>query len=1720
MAARVAEHISGAPRYETLRQLGRGGLGAVYLARDLLADGSHVALKVCHANVGPEELLREFRILRELRHPGLARAFDVGRLPAGREAYFTMEYVKGNTLETESERLRARFLDGDPEPLLAVFHRVAQTLSYIHQRGLLHLDVKPANIVLTAEGLPKLIDFGLFQSLEFKDRSYAHGTPHYCAPEIRSGSEFDRRADLYSLGVALYYVLTGEYPESERPLPADWVSGLGVSGPGVSGPGAALAGRLQDAIERLLQPAPAQRFGSAEAFTAALEELAPSLTEESYDFAFRELDFCGRRSELGVFLTWLEELERGRGVCSFVVEGEPGIGKSRFLEACSTEALCAGFHVFSAVPRSLKSRDGLRSLVDQLCILCTKDRLTLGNRFGFLLTHLGLADHAPSRRELQRLTSAEIRARVFRELLELAAGVGCPVLVAIDDPESADTELVELLRTVSERAAAGIAVEGLCLGFLVTRCSAGELELPEVSPLVLKPLRRKDLLAALTTFVPTLGREESARLAAASQGNPGLLRQLAYHRLTAETSDLAGLAGSLDHVVAHRLKRADDVQRTLFLHLSLLREPVDVATLTGVVQRESGVVRQALKRLEETGFLVDGSRGMFLVRILGPDNLRHVFADEEVRAAHQALGELLRNVPERRAEATHHFFLAGMGAEGLELGLAALRGLREAGRIAESAALVREALPYATPGSELARQLLESLADSLEKSGEFAQAAEHCREALATNPVDLCDRMRLHRKLASLHQRVGNNAQAESAFGTALELMEQAGDLEETLFLLHELSIFYLYREDFSQATAYAHRGLELLSGEEASSLSEESRIGHSLRLRSATGHVLLRQFDYEGAARELRASLKLCESVGSVSDTAQVLNNLGVAYYQGNRLGEALRVYARATELAHRLGNDTALFSIQCNTAAIRARRGEMTASRDVLRRIREMPHTRVSRRARLFLLYTEGLVARLELTDARDSWGECLRLAALVPDPVIERYARVYAMENEIQQGRWGSARDLLEEIETTKAMEPALAHAVEARRAYLEALCQGRTQTAIASAVPRALPLEKQGYAEAWNWIYVARALIETDRIAEAGAWLRQARSFFLRLKQHPGVLECDLALADWSLRRRDTSRAGRYLAAARRDIERHDTDDGSRAALPRLALLEARQAFQSSSEPTARVRVAELLAKARSQSANFTCLEASWLLEVVSRENGDPGAEERQRRAHCRFFRALRREDRRGYARRDPLARLGLRSAATPSAEIVHLRRAELRLQSLSLLRELFDPERALSLILDACGVTKGALLTSGGGPEGDGVALNCLAMRGEVPLSGKDAVGAGPGSAQWLRVDVPGRNGAVVGQLVVRSQRCTDDDVSGFLELAAQGLAGLMTAASAAAANSRDRQATPLLVEAAGTTMSLAARTLVTSESPRLQEILSLIQRTRESELPVLLTGESGVGKDRIARWVHSLSPRRDKPFLVVDCSSIPDGLWEAELFGHEKGAFTGADVERRGYLLAARGGTIYLDNVDTVSADAQAKLLRVLEEGEVRPVGGEELLSIDARFIASSQRDLQELSRRDEFRSDLYFRLSGVSVTIPPLRERAEDIPALVAHFRRELPHGGLEFTPCGLRALQAHGWPGNVRELESLVRRLALTSDEAVDADGVASVIAGPGTGTPFPRWIFEGKEYKELIHEVKKEYLLYLFERFEGDVEQIAQELGTGKRNVYLRLAQVGVKPLRSRR
>jgi transcriptional regulator with GAF, ATPase, and Fis domain len=344
-------------------------------------------------------------------------------------------------------------------------------------------------------------------------------------------------------------------------------------------------------------------------------------------------------------------------------------------------------------------------------------------------------------------------------------------------------------------------------------------------------------------------------------------------------------------------------------------------------------------------------------------------------------------------------------------------------------------------------------------------------------------------------------------------------------------------------------------------------------------------------------------------------------------------------------------------------------------------------------------------------------------------------------------------------------------------------------------------------------------------------------------------------------------------------------------------------------------------------------------------------------------------------------------------------------------------------------------------------------------------------------------------------------------------------------------------------------------SPAMREIFAYLEKVSPSDLTCMITGETGTGKEMVARAIHNASTRRTKPFVVLDCGSIPRDLIESTLFGHEKGSFTGAVSQQIGCFEQASGGTIFLDEIGELDIGLQPKLLRVLEQREIKRVGGDRTVKVDVRVLAATNRDLRDEVNRNHFREDLYFRLSVINVELPPLRDRREDIPAIANHFLGDIASRRgmvMSFNHEALAALMQHSWPGNVREMRNVVERAAALSDDHVitrsdlmfgremgpsvlvshdlahagasAARRAAAALAGvelpPMTGPAIfdPSLLRAGLAFKQtkqtVIDAFETAYLQALMVRNEGNITRAAQEAGLTRYHLRELLKRHGLK------
>jgi DNA-binding NtrC family response regulator len=323
-----------------------------------------------------------------------------------------------------------------------------------------------------------------------------------------------------------------------------------------------------------------------------------------------------------------------------------------------------------------------------------------------------------------------------------------------------------------------------------------------------------------------------------------------------------------------------------------------------------------------------------------------------------------------------------------------------------------------------------------------------------------------------------------------------------------------------------------------------------------------------------------------------------------------------------------------------------------------------------------------------------------------------------------------------------------------------------------------------------------------------------------------------------------------------------------------------------------------------------------------------------------------------------------------------------------------------------------------------------------------------------------------------------------------------------------------------------ARWELLGSTPVMQDLRRQIAKVAPTRSRILITGESGTGKELIARAIHRNSSVAAGAFVKVNCAAIPAELIESELFGHERGAFTGAVAKKRGLFEVADGGTIFLDEIGDMGMSAQAKVLRVLQTGEFTRVGGEKSLRTDCRVVAATNRDLELMVKDGSFREDLYFRLNVVPIRSPDLKERADDIPLLVESFIRECcDENGLGYKPVDdpvLDRLKQYDWPGNVRELRNVVERLVIMSDEVIREKDLPPYLGGPRAAgqrtstapqTAIDLGRYAGKSLREFREEVESEFIRIRLAEFDWNISRTAQALGIERTNLHKKLRALGI-------
>jgi len=1657
-----------ADRYRLGKRLGAGASGEVYEAEDL-ADHAACAVKLFPAGLEPAaitRLLDEFSHLSDLNHRGIVRVRDAGRITEGAltgRLFLVTDRLAGPDL---GAHLAAAHGEDRVRRFVAAADDLADAMAYLHGRGLVHGDVSPGNVRCDHEGRPVLIDFGLSERLLAVPGTHgglgtaaagASGTLGFIAPEALVG-ERGPAADLFGLGATLYAAWTGVPPfgvgmESIRRLMEGTPLAASLLCPGLPQEWDALLGRLL-AVATEVRPA------SARDLLREIRRISPDgVTPVDLDLSVPHPAgdplaglLVGRAKEEHALWALVERLAEGNAPAAVAtVSGPPGSGRRTLIRRVLREIRLA--LLSQTVPPFAVDERGLAALQADLPTRPVErtppweePALSLQARTAVLV------DALEARAQQQPLCLVLGLGREEELLAEAVAG-GVP-----------SGRLLVIVPTEHVLRSAGVV--DLRLGPLQAkdiRALAGHAAGTEPTAQVVEQIVRA--CGGLAASAALLVRRWVQQV---REGRPEAFRV---------DEDDADFGRLLDTTFAGLSRNT----RGWLTALVFAQSPKLVADLVSWGKLDAG----AATCEAQAGGWLDGSElsvpteshAAAIFRAVKDDKTLHPLVRQAIQPlsesdprraeAHLALGERERANACFRAAAQ----VAGQAGRFGDVARFAMRARAvdaEAGTPAErivwgtALGLVGQyddALAVLNPPAQDAKtdtkiELAERRAWLLGRRGDPV-AARQVLETALQEVASLGDPrgsqvLRLRARLARLLVSCGLYAEALQASEPALKESSDAG-----LFAQEAAALALAYAGRLSEADSL------IAALEKIATASPDRPFG--ARVPALRGLYWQMMGQPLPAAQSYREAARRCDELHDVHGQAAAVFNLGCVLADTGQFAGALDAFARALRDLGRLGIVTDVALALYNTGLLFLQLGDLEAASRTARRLRDEAD---ATKAEAFLAYASSLDADIARRRGAPRTALPLYLAAR------EAFARA---------GNQPMAEA------SALARAEALAEAGQAAEARIE-----WDRIRVASAGPVAplagAPLgdEMLALAQGHIVLFLPPETAESDQ--ELGRRLSALSDAALAQGRRPAAWRA-AQLASRLLRRAGDARASDEQARAAHIFEevKMDTPTQYRSGLDR--------------DPEA-----PSLGLVSSDARAATALLA-----------------ERAARAEGRLRR---------------VARINKRLNS-------ELRLARVLEAVIDTAIEMTDAERGFLLLKDSAGelvvkVARNIDQTTLDAP--DFVLSRSIAKQAAEtgqPVVTVDAAGdrrfreAASVSDLHLRsvLAVPlSVKGNVVGTIYVdhrlRKGVFDDEAQAMVMDFAEQAAIAIENARLVSELRRRENQVQALnrrlehelrvqeqalqgVREELKESRQVAAlrydyRHLV-GQTPRMQDLFHLLDRVTDTALPVVIEGESGTGKELVARAIHFNGPRRDRPFVSENCAAIPETLLESTLFGHVKGAFTGADREARGLFAVADGGTLFLDEVAEMSPAMQGKLLRVLQDGEFHRVGGERPQRVDVRVLVATNKNLEALVEQGKFRQDLFFRISVVRLVLPPLRDRSEDIPLLVHHFMKKAAAASDTATKSvdasAMAKLCSYRWPGNVRELENEITRAAAFSGPVVTAADLSPQVrsgSDPSTALADER---DGMRLRPRVERLERTLIREAMTKCGGNQTKAAKALGLSR-------------------
>jgi Nif-specific regulatory protein len=1760
----LAPELQLPPRYQVRAVLKETPATAVYRVFDV-PDKRDEAIKILrHELSEPQQLLRfrtEFQTLASLEHPSIIRVFDYGLLH-DRFPYFTMEFFSGKRIN--------EYFDGQNwTALYDVILQIAAALHHIHHLGIIHLDLKPSNILVNDAGQAKIMDFGVaIESRQVLDRQI-RGTLQYMAPEVLRQDRVDSRADLYALGMTLYETVTGALPGYGKAA----IDVIRMHLDEEIRPPSSINPRVPHALEeiilKLLEKDPRHRYASAAAMLQAVAHAAGKTAPAGELLVGRgELyaaPLIGRKHEVTQLMALISEARDGNGN-GVIVAGTEGLGKSRIVRDATLRAQLDGARVF--------------------CGRCPINRKTIYAPFFDIFHQMVLAmnPEADVAEEIRRMLRPVVAPMVTDDLGRLAHGQkyrlynrivqsmqdmygflaasgdssGSPLIIIIEDLQWADPSTAELfafligearsnkllvIGTLTLETGSEAAVETPSPGLAHWEQRAKEVGFPIIRVETLtEPLVREHLQSLLGE--QNVSDELVRWMLWESAGSPLAIRRVVDYLIAhgflhwqptgwvAEMDRIRGLRipGGAASILMERVELLTPDQRALLEAAAVFGEMTEVGMLTGIGDHGNEAAFATMRELVALGLLDEPPSGKTVnfPQIHLRDAVYNTMSDRRRSELHGRVGNALESAMQAGSsqligQIAYHFARANENEKGIRYSV-------EAGDIAtrtlahqEASEFYRIALEQMDLGGydeKHKAEIREKLADSYYRASDYRgamQAYQFLLKSIQSRRKDEAASADLGRVMKKIGKVLGKRGEQDSALSYFQNAMAHFEELGETLQVAETLNrIAWIHREkgDLEAARASADKAMKMLEGMEPNIV-----YGY---IKNMLGIVEYGLGNWTSARDILLEAVKIGETVSSEQLCKVASTNLGNTLYKLGDWKTALQYYKINVALSEAEGDLWDLITAYNNVGVVEFGRGNFHAAAEYFEKS-------VNIDEKIGAVDYEAL--------ARENLAECLEILGRW-DEAMEHFHRCLSMEG-FDEARASRISVYLPLARLTQKRGD-IAKALEYAQKTLSAAERARDEDLIAEAcyVLAAIEDDRENHAESSRFLARAMAIFEANHTVQGLARANTAAAALALREQRldDAVRHAELgekyarelddrftmAKNDWAWAKIYSFRGEREAANAKFE--------------------EARALFEELDTPyeLARLLFDMGLLREEAEEATQTIRSAIRIFEKLD-ASGDL---ERARGALFRIKPAGKAPD----------------SSVVGLYEVVKIINSTLNLEEV--LNRVLDvairrlrAERGMILLLDP--------ITS--------------ALRTRVVRNIKEGLDAGSKRSPQSIVKEVIQTGQAVMSADARADERFNDSESVIAEniLSILCVPLIIKERIAGAIYIDHRQARHLFstkdrtfleafadqaaiaienarlyeeLEEARTRLSLENESLrkevlvekhldsVVGQSEAVAKIQFAIRKAASGASTILIRGESGTGKGLVARIIHNISGRRNGPFIKFNCAALPETLAESELFGHEKGAFTGADRRKLGRFELANNGTIFLDEIGKISLSIQAKLLRAVEEKEFERVGGTQTIKTDVKIITATNLELEKAIEEGTFREDLFYRLNIIPLMLPPLRDRKDDIPLLAEHFIRKICKDlGVDtkrLEPGVLDLFLRYNWPGNIRELEATLHRaIVMSNDDTITrndfyglftditAGSVPDLVGGP---MPMPNSLLNpmvakmeitSEVYDEVMSSVDRQLIERALETSGGRIREAARRLGLARNTLKSKIQKYNI-------